>query len=161
MILNQQFGVLLTRICVRLFLRGGHPFTTEPLGKFQRSARHSCFPYTFLSFLHGHHFLRTPGQSRSILTNSLQHSLISEVKNIDVDLKKKHGFAHSDSTVVIQRGTSWWLCPTSPTRPFSFHLEPCSGVAMCPWFLLWAALITTKAWTNYKLSHSLSLPLTT
>lgn len=117
MILNQQFAVLLTCFA-RLLLRGGHPFTTEPLGKFQPSARHSCFPYTFLSFLDGHHFLRTPGQSRSILTNSFQHSLISEVKNVDVDLKKKYRSAHSDSTVVIQRGTKLVALPHVSQPPF-------------------------------------------
>lgn len=44
--------------------------------------------------------------------------IISEVKNVDMDLKKTHRFVHSDSTVVIQRGTKLVARPHISQPPF-------------------------------------------
>lgn len=105
MTLNHQFEALLTRVCVRLLLRGGRPLSQQ----IQRSVRRPCCPFAFQSFLDGRRFLRTPGQGLGTLTDGfstlayfrgLKKKAALNLKRIDVNL-----------CALTQQRSGWWLSP--------------------------------------------------
>lgn len=101
MTLIHQFEALLTRVCVRLLLRGGRPLSQ----RIQRSVRRPCCPFAFQSFLDGRRFLRTPGQGLGTLTDGFStlayfRGLKKKKKSSPEFEENRRESVRSDSTAV-------------------------------------------------------------